>query len=575
MIGRLRGALAALLAVATLGSACAPSAPAGGGAAVGAEQPQAQAPRGPKNLAIGILREPQGLNEIINFGLTTSGNKQPLLIAHNYLAVRSADQTWIPQLAAELISIERGTWRVNPDGTMDTTWKIRPNVKWHDGTPFTADDLLFSLTVYKDPDIPNNIGNILRAMESAQVVDPQTFAIHWSRIFVTANTAQGLIPMPRHLMEQQYRTDKTNVPNNPILGNQFVGLGPYKLVSWESGVSMNLTRFDDYFLGRPPLDTVTVKFVPDQNVMIASVLAESIDVLLPLGVDLDAVTDIKRRWEGTGNQAFVADTGALRYIMIQHRPDYGRPANGLTNRAVRQAFSHATERATVSEVSQGGFAPAADSWFSPNSALYAEVRASIPQYPYDLARARQLLSQAGWNQATDGELTNAANGDRFEIEIRSSSGVGADRMLNTIADGWKAVGAQVNLNIVPAALSSDPEYRVTFPGAQVTGNIFDMFFTDVLYSKNIAGPENRWGGPNRSAYSNAAADTFSEKLAVTIDPAERIALHKGMVAQVMGDAALVPLFFEQGAVLALKGITGIRGSAENMNTWNMFEWNRD
>jgi ABC-type transport system substrate-binding protein len=109
----------------------------------------------------------------------------------------------------------------------------------------------------------------------------------------------------------------------------------------------------------------------------------------------------------------------------------------------------------------------------------------------------------------------------------------------------------------------------------VTGNIHDMFYTDALHSRNIASAENRWGGPNRAGYGNPAVDGFSEKLAVTIDPAERLNLHRGMVAQVMGDAALIPLFWEQGPVLALKGIRGIKGSAENMNTWNIFEWDRD
>jgi len=87
---------------------------------------------------------------------------------------------------------------VNPDGTMDTAWRLRPNVKWHDGAPFTSADLLFSFNVYKDPEVPTASGRALGLMASATAPDPLTFVVHWSSPYVRADEGQALIPSLVH-----------------------------------------------------------------------------------------------------------------------------------------------------------------------------------------------------------------------------------------------------------------------------------------------------------------------------------------------------------------------------------------
>src|SRR5205085_3834738 len=112
----------------------------------------------PKVLTIGIQREPPTFNAYLTQGGSTSGGaNQVWPMVHDYLIVQVNKEAglWEPRLALENVSLEQGTWRVNADGTMDTTWKLRPNVKWQDGAPFDADDLLFSFAVYRDPAIPN------------------------------------------------------------------------------------------------------------------------------------------------------------------------------------------------------------------------------------------------------------------------------------------------------------------------------------------------------------------------------------------------------------------------------------
>jgi peptide/nickel transport system substrate-binding protein len=494
---------------------------------------------------------------------------------HDYLVVADDAGARRAQLVTEPLSIERGTWRVNADGTMDTTWKLRPNVKWHDGTPFTAEDMLFSFNVYKDPEIPNRAGAAVQAMASASAPDPQTFVVRWSRVYVDADQAVGLVPMPRHLLEDTYRNEKAGFVNSPLFTSEFVGLGPYRLVKWESGAHMDLARFDDYYQGRPPLDTVLVRFLDDPNTMVANILSGNVDVVLPEGVDLDAAVEVRRRWEGTGNQVFVGLTGALRHVEIQHRPDYAQPRNGMTVRAVRQALYHATDRQALADVMNHGLAPAADSWFPPNHELYPQVQASIPQFPYDLNRAQALLAQAGWTRGPDGILVHQPSGERFELEARNAAGSGAEKSINVLVEGWKASGVQVNINIIPRALSADREYRGTLPGAGVTALRYETLWADRLHSTQASSPANRWAGVTRPGYSNPRVDTLLDQLASTIPPSERLALHRQLLQEAFSDVALIPLYWELSPVLALQGVKNIGKHAGNINTWNMFDWDVD
>src|SRR4029434_4832978 len=155
-------------------------------------------------------------------------------------------------------------WRVNADGSMDMTWRLRPNVKWHDGTAFTSADMVFSLEVLKDRALPPTASaGSLRLMESATAPDDLTFVVHHSQVDAAASEATGLIPLARHVFEDLYRTDKAAFVNSSRFRSDFVGLGPYRVTNWELGSFIELARFDDYFAGRPPFDSVLVRFVHD------------------------------------------------------------------------------------------------------------------------------------------------------------------------------------------------------------------------------------------------------------------------------------------------------------------------
>jgi peptide/nickel transport system substrate-binding protein len=516
-----------------------------------------------------IQREPSVFNNILTTASESSGGLSLVKqIPHNQLVVLNDRDVWVPQLAAEQIAVERGTWRINPDGTMDTVWKLRPNVKWHDGVPFTSDDLLFSFTVYKDPDLPNRAGAVFRLMDSATAPDPLTFIVHWSAAYALADTEPPFDPLPRHRLEALYLTDKASLTDTPLLREEFVGLGAYRLAGWVRGSHLEFAPFDDYYLGRPPLRHVIVQVIPNLNTVIANVLAGTLDVVMLDGVTVENGLELRDRWQGTGHQVQFVPKKSPGWIEIQHRPEFARPANGLTNRTVRQALLHGIDREAVNQLLNAGLGSVADSWVGPNEEIRGQLAPAIPQYPYDPARAQQLLAEAGWVRGPSGVLTNRTSGDVFNVEARADIDTASEQLMAVVANDWTALGAQVALTSLTPAMKNSNEARATFSG--VHGQLHPPLLFNIvshLHSKSAASAATRWSG-GRTGYSNPRADAVMERFVVTIERGTRLALHRELLQEVIGDVALMPVTNEVEPVVFLKGVTGIKGSG----AWNFHEW---
>ena len=526
-----------------------------------------------KTLSIGLQAEPAVLVwDLAQTNVKSGGAHLTFNMLHNYLVVEDNDRGFRAQIAVEKPSVENGSWRVNPDGSMDVTWRIRPNVRWHDGTPFTTDDLAFSFNVYKDPDVPTNIARLIAPFESVTAVDANTLVAHWSRTFVDADQAVGLVPLPRHLLEPAYQADKGNFVNSPRLSTEFVGLGPYRIHRWESGSHLELTPFEGYFMGRPPLSSVIVRFIGDANTITANVLAGTVDVVPPLGLDIDSTTEVKRRWEGTGNQAISQLRGGFRVLELQHRPEYARPANGLPSYPIRQALYHAIDRVSLAEAMSNGVSPVADSWFPPSDPLRSEVEPWIPQFPFDPNRASTLLAQAGWTRGGEGELTRPPIGERFDVQL-TARGARDAKEQHIVADNWKAIGTHVDLYNIPPALQNDREHVSTLPGAWLATLQIEHLTTDRFHSRSITSAATRWTGNNRGGYSNPRVDFLLDQLTSTIPQRERLALYRELLTEQMGDLPLMMLYWEGDILLVARGVKGVRGGGNS--TWNFFEWDRE
>ena len=558
-----------LLALVLVFGACAGPATPGAPQGSSSEAPSSVQTSGPKILTIAMNAEPATFYGFTGEGGSAGGAGEVGAMIHSQLTRLDPNDNPQPDLAAELPTVQAGTWRVNADGSMDVTWKIRPGVKWHDGTPLTTDDFLFSLELHKDDALAHAYRAQSRLMESATAPDPHTLVVHWSKVDVRALEARALVPFPKHAMETAYRGDKTAFIQSALFTSEFIGLGPYQMDRWTPGSQIDLVRNDAYFGGRPPLDRVVFRFIGDPSTMVANILSGTVDLIVPPSVELDAALEVKRRWEGSGHVVRIEPLPRVQYLELQFRPEYTRPANAQTNLTVRQAMYHGLDRLQMAEVVTAGLGPVADSWFLPSDPLRREVESAIPQYPFDVNRAQQLFRDAGWTRGGDGIMVHTS-GERFEMEIWTNPQA-SEKGTAIIADNWKNLGIDSKVNIIPAARANDREYTAQHPGPLLTGTFFDAYL-ERLHGRDIANAANRWSGRNRSGYVNPKTDELFDRLASTIDPSERLPLLREQVAEMMGDVATMPLFYEPRPILALRSV---KGDIHPYNTgWNAHTWDK-
>ncbi len=246
------GPTAVLLALA-LTAACAPATTVSRNA--GAVDRVGAAPPALKALTVAITEDPGNFWDAIT-GSGGSGVRELGHMVNQFPATTASDGAAVPRLLVELPSVERGTWRIQPDGGMETTLSLRRDAVWHDGEPLTADDIVFTWQVNRDPDIPNSNAEVARLISGMEARDATTIVVSWSASYPYADRLRHreLFTLPRHLLSQYYPDGKDAMLAQPYFSEQYIGLGPYRVVRWERGSNLELAAFDRYFLGRPKID---------------------------------------------------------------------------------------------------------------------------------------------------------------------------------------------------------------------------------------------------------------------------------------------------------------------------------
>jgi peptide/nickel transport system substrate-binding protein len=258
-------------------------------------------------------------------------------------------------------------------------------------------------------------------------------------------------------------------------------------------------------------------------------------------------------------------------------PKWSNPLFGGNDKAtVRQAMTYAIDREALAELMVKDRALVSHSWIQQGTPLHQSQGAKIVVYPYDPARAAQLFQEAGWARGADGILANAA-GQRFQFQYMAS---GSNlRSVQVLQDDWKKVGVEMEIDVTSPQLSSNLEHQASFSGIQSTGNAISFAFLDGrFHSRNVARPENRWGGQNRSAYIDPEADRLVERLLMALDQTERWNLEGDLANLVTRNAVFFWYYHPTAASTAKKSVTGLKPSratghsGDLLLTWNVAEW---
>ncbi len=566
-------ALALLTLLAAALSACAPAAPSG--------QPGRAAPSPesrPSRALNSVMKvEPQSLaaKPLRNTGTSVAHGVR---LFNAGLAIEDSRERPHPYLADALPELNTDSWRVFPDGRMETMWHLKPGLTWHDSTPLTAEDFVFAFRVYATPALGVAASPPINLMDEVVAADDQTILIRWKRPYPDAGrlVAESMQPLPRHILEGPLQQlDPDGFANHPYWGAEYVGLGPYRLERWEPGAFIEGAAFDHHVLGRPKIDRVIVRFISDENTGLTNLLAGEVQLVTDRTIRFEQAMVLQREWSQNGGGTVIATPNQPRFIFFQHRPEYMNPAV-LADVRVRRAIAHAVDKQALNEGLFDGQGTISNTHITPQASFFPEVDRTINKYPYDPRRTEALLGEVGYTRGSDGVFVSSS-GERFAPGLVAETVGQFQREANILAATWRAAGLDVAITGLPSTQLRDGPARATFPAIlsasaspAVKGgtNNLGNFSTPAIRSE-----ANAWRGSNFGGYSNPEFDRLWDAFNSTLDPAERERQAIAMARIISVDLPLVDLYWNPNITAHTASLQGLDPEGiDQLVNWNVHEW---
>jgi len=558
--------LPGLLVVAMLITACGTGSTQSGAGSSGSQ------PAAPKKLTWILNLEPDGFTEL--FGGSSSTHWRMLYGSmHDFLVVLDNNGDPVPRLATGIPSRDNGSWKINLDGSMETTWRLRTDAKWHNGEPFRPADYVFGWKVARDPGVPFNKRSTAAIIDRIDSPDDSTLILHWTGLYAFADRIQpfDLDPFPtwHASLVDAYENRKPEFGGHAWFNREFVGLGPYKLGSWAPGSHIVLEANDQWYGGKPKIDRIDVRLILDANTRLAAMLSGEGEFLYSLALEQRETFADQAVRDGRG-QLIQHNVGRLQLAVLkQTNPLFGGPDKARQ----RQALLHALDREELAGVLSGERTNVADSWLFKGSPKYEALKSKVVSYPYKPDEAQRLFAESGWARGADGRLRDSS-GQPFAFEYWAGDAAAA-----IVRDYWQRSGMEVTLFERPPALNNDLEFRASFPAIQPTGNGVSLSFIDGrFHSRNIPTAANRFGGQNWGSYSDPETDRLLERLVATIDPREAWNVEGDILNVISRDVAYFPYYIDAGSSAAARYVTGIKPvnaacqSGDCDISWNIHEW---
>ncbi|HZT06418.1 MAG TPA: peptide ABC transporter substrate-binding protein [Chloroflexota bacterium] len=479
-----------------------------------------------------------------------------------------------PYLAEALPQLDTDTWKTLPDGTMETTHRLKPNLTWHDGEPLTAEDFVFAWQVYSSPQV--GIANVVPQSLIADVSapDPRTVLIHWSGPYPKADVLpeDNLPPLPRHLLASAFERDPGGLATLPFWTTDYVSAGPFKLARWEPGASIEGSAFDGHALGKPKIDRIRIVFISDSNVALANLLSGDVDFATDSSIRFAEGQILQQQWGPQNGGTVLMRPGSYRGVFVQLRPDVASP-RALLDVRVRRALAHGIDRVALNNGLFDGQGVMSDVPFiSPRTSFYAEVDRAVAKYPRDPRASERLMSEAGFTKGGDGVFASAADGT-LHFELNTLAGPYRDAEIATLASGWREIGFDFKESFMLPALAADNQARATFPSLFSYSTGAGEYSLASFTTSRIGTPDNRWIGPNRPGWSDPDFDRLSAAFASTIAPRERVALIAQMAKVMSEQLPTIPLMFELAAYAHNASVHGPNVDAdEAVIGWNVQDW---
>ncbi len=528
--------------------ACAAFAATTSSAAVSASHPWTR----PGELRIAMQAEPNSLNPALQ--LNDYENFVARLTFDELITVAPDGKTLVPRLASVVPTLENGG--IARDGRT-IVWHLRRDVLWQDGVPFTSRDVKYSFAALADPthNVPNRRGfELVRAVETP---DAYTAIVRLRKPFspgVTWFFGDGSDPtiIPAHVLEHDADFNRAGFNAKPI------GTGPFRVVRWLRGEQIDFERFDRYYRGRPKLAKISVRFVPDEAVMLNLLRTHEIDLATLL------TSYAYGQARSIPNLAFALTPihGAVNVLMNNaHAP--------LNDVRVRRAIALAIDkRALIAKLTYGAATIASADL---PDFMWAHDR-TIRPIPFDPARARAILRNAGYVPGSDGIVVRDGRPLSlvFAYAVASASARAASVQI-------QAYLRDVGIDVALKGYSTQQIFAGYGAGGVFQNGNFDLAY----YGMSLGiDPDSSGrfmcrsippGGQNYSRYCSSAVDAAESAGLATFDLAARSRAYATVQRRLLADVPIAFLWYSKRIEAFNDDLRGFRPSSVTA-TWNAYQW---
>jgi peptide/nickel transport system substrate-binding protein len=498
-------------------------------------------------LIYGSLQEPNTLNPLLSDLLATA--EVGSLIFSGLVQTNDKGE-WVADLANEVPTRQNGG--VSADG-LTVIYRLRPGVTWHDGTPFTSADVKFTWEFIMNRRAAVVSREGYEQISAVETPDANTVVVRYRQYYAPFLTLFGTI-LPKHRLESEADVNKAAFNRAPV------GTGPFKVREWRIAEAIFLDANAAYFKGRPNLDSIVYKFMPDTGIMLTQLKTGEVDIVSNVGIS--QVEQVKA-------------IGGVRAVvtpnMIWEHLDLNLDNTLFQDVRVRQAIALGLDRqAIIANILKGVASPAIGdqsplSW-AYNPALKAPAR--------DLGAARELLAQAGWKPGPDGVMVREGRRLAFNLAIPAGNKT-REAVAQAIAQQLKELGVSVTVRPVEAKVFfSDVLKARRFESALyawVAG--LDPDNTSLWHSKNVPGAANGYQGQNYPGWRSREVDALLEVGERAVDIEGRRQAYFRIQELLVQEVPVIPLYFRSNIDAVRDVVANYRPNPTQAgNLWNAREW---
>ena len=441
------------------------------------------------------------------------------------------------------------SWQISPDH-LTITFILRPNVRWHDGAPLTAEDVQFTYQKLIDPAVHTPFSSDYERIRAVDVVDARTIRVTYRELFAPALESWMMGIIPKHALEHE------DLNTTPLLRHP-IGTGPYRFVRWKTGELIELAANPDYFEHRPHLDRYVYRIIPDRATLFLELLTRGIDSsgLSPLQyrrlTDRPAIT----RWY----RKFQYPSFGFSFV------GYNLQDERFSDVRVRRAINLATDKQAIVDGVLFGLGAAATGPYPKASWGY---NPAVQPQPPDLAAAKRLLAEAGWTD-TDGDGIIDRRGAPFRFTVLTNQGNEVRAQAAEILQRQlKAVGIAMQIRIV--------EWSVF-----VHEFIDKRRFEAVLLGWNLArdpdlyslfhSSQTKEGQYNFIGYADPETDRLVEQGRRVFDREERRRIYQRLHAKLYDDQPYLFLYTEEALPIVSSRVRNVVPSPVGIG-YNFIDW---